>query len=236
MADANPPERFFRDRYGVSDGVLEHVLGSALARRADYGDLYFEFRTTEAAQPRRGPGQEGQQGREPGRRRARRRRREDRLRVHRRRHARRRSSWPRGPPATSRAAAAREQAVAVRVAPSRARPLHAARVAARDAAARARSRCSKPIDRRRARHDPRINNVIASLAIEQKLVMIATADGRLVGDVQPLARLNVTCIAEDAQRPPAGHLRRRRTAAVRLPPRRRPPPALRARGRPPGAS
>jgi TldD protein len=28
--------------------------------------------------------------------------------------------------------------------------------------------------------------------------MIATADGRLVSDVQPLARLNVTCIAEDA--------------------------------------
>src|SRR6185369_16035978 len=49
MADRVKPEEFFRDRYGVSAGALEHVLGSALARRgADDGDLYFEFRTTEA--------------------------------------------------------------------------------------------------------------------------------------------------------------------------------------------
>src|SRR6185369_9511295 len=49
MADRVKPEEFFRDRYGVSAGALEQVLGSALARRgADDGDLYFEFRTAEA--------------------------------------------------------------------------------------------------------------------------------------------------------------------------------------------
>src|SRR6266403_1976046 len=46
MADSTGPERFFSDRYGVSSGALERALGTALARRADYGDLYFEFRTT----------------------------------------------------------------------------------------------------------------------------------------------------------------------------------------------
>src|SRR6266404_5937632 len=48
MADSTGPERFFSDRYGVSSGALERALGTALARRADYGDLYFEFRTTTA--------------------------------------------------------------------------------------------------------------------------------------------------------------------------------------------
>jgi TldD protein len=48
MADPVRPEEFFRDRYGVSAGALEQVLGSALARHADDGDLYFEFRTSEA--------------------------------------------------------------------------------------------------------------------------------------------------------------------------------------------
>ena len=48
MADSVRPEEFFRDRYGVSPGALERVLGSALARHADDGDLYFEFRTSEA--------------------------------------------------------------------------------------------------------------------------------------------------------------------------------------------
>jgi TldD protein len=37
---------------------------------------------------------------------------------------------------------------------------------------------------------------MASFAGEQKAVLVAGSDGRLVGDVQPLARLNVTVIAE----------------------------------------
>ncbi len=48
MAYPIAPERFFRERYDVSDGTIERTLGSALGGRADDGDLYFEFRTTEA--------------------------------------------------------------------------------------------------------------------------------------------------------------------------------------------
>jgi TldD protein len=53
------------------------------------------------------------------------------------------------------------------------------------------------IDREARRHDPRIKNVMASIVFEHKLVMIVTSDGTLVNDVQPLARLSITCIAED---------------------------------------
>jgi TldD protein len=37
---------------------------------------------------------------------------------------------------------------------------------------------------------------LTSFASEHKIVLIMTSDGRVVGDIQPLCRLNVTCIAE----------------------------------------
>ncbi len=46
-------------------------------------------------------------------------------------------------------------------------------------------------------YDSRIKNVMASFATENKIVMIASAEGWMVGDIQPLSRLQVTCIAED---------------------------------------
>jgi len=57
------------------------------------------------------------------------------------------------------------------------------------------------IDAEARRYDPRIKNVMASFNTEYKVVMVATSDGTLIGDVQPLSRLQVTCIAEeDGQR------------------------------------
>src|SRR5215468_9491882 len=47
--DIVQPERFFAERFGVSDRALERVLGTALERRADWADLYFEFRVTQTA-------------------------------------------------------------------------------------------------------------------------------------------------------------------------------------------
>ncbi len=53
------------------------------------------------------------------------------------------------------------------------------------------------IDEEARRYDPRIKNVMASINMEHKVVLVANHEGRMVGDVQPLARLQVTCIAED---------------------------------------
>lgn len=53
------------------------------------------------------------------------------------------------------------------------------------------------IDQEARRYDPRITKVMASLNAESKTMMVATTDGLRVGDVQPLSRLQVTCIAED---------------------------------------
>jgi TldD protein len=48
--------------------------------------------------------------------------------------------------------------------------------------------------------DPRINQVMVSLAATHDIVMVAAADGTLAADVRPLVRMNVTVIAEHAGR------------------------------------
>jgi TldD protein len=52
--------------------------------------------------------------------------------------------------------------------------------------------------------DPRVVQVMAGLASEYDVVLIARADGTLAADVRPLARLSVTVIAEQGGRREAG--------------------------------
>ena len=49
MAVLLDARRFFTERYGLSEAALERVLGTAVGRRADYADCYFEFRVTQTA-------------------------------------------------------------------------------------------------------------------------------------------------------------------------------------------
>src|SRR5579859_4360780 len=41
------PENFFMSRFGMTENSLERILGNALERKADYADLYFEYRSAE---------------------------------------------------------------------------------------------------------------------------------------------------------------------------------------------
>src|SRR5271170_4193297 len=41
------PEQFFLNRFGMNESGLERILGNALQRKADYADLYFEYRSAE---------------------------------------------------------------------------------------------------------------------------------------------------------------------------------------------
>jgi TldD protein len=52
-------------------------------------------------------------------------------------------------------------------------------------------------DRTARAYDPRIREVQASVIDEFKVILIATSAGLLIGDVQPLVRMNVSCIADD---------------------------------------
>src|ERR1700688_4045607 len=42
------PEKFFQQRFGMNEPAFEQILGTALERKADYADLYFEYRNAEA--------------------------------------------------------------------------------------------------------------------------------------------------------------------------------------------
>src|SRR6516164_1348960 len=42
------PEKFFLSRFGMNQSALEGTLGSALERKADYADIFFEYRSAEA--------------------------------------------------------------------------------------------------------------------------------------------------------------------------------------------
>ncbi len=52
--------------------------------------------------------------------------------------------------------------------------------------------------------DPRIVQVMAGLASEYDVVLVARADGTLAADVRPLVRLSVTVIAEQGGRREVG--------------------------------
>jgi len=46
-------------------------------------------------------------------------------------------------------------------------------------------------------YDERIKKVLISFSSEHKIIYVVNSDGIAVGDIQPLSRLNITCIAED---------------------------------------
>ncbi|MCH9673096.1 MAG: metalloprotease TldD [Gammaproteobacteria bacterium] len=52
------------------------------------------------------------------------------------------------------------------------------------------------LDAEARKADPRVRQVIASLAAEQDMVLVANSDGTLAGDVRPLIRVNVSVIVE----------------------------------------
>ncbi len=52
------------------------------------------------------------------------------------------------------------------------------------------------VDDEARRQDPRVSQVMVSLAATQDTILVAGSDGTLAGDVRPLVRLNVTVIVE----------------------------------------
>jgi len=196
MANTTPPDRFFQDRYGVSPTALETTLGSALSRRADYGDLYFEFRTTAAVTLEDGRVKKASKDVSQG--------------VGVRVLAGEKTGYAYSDDvtlATIEQAARTAGHIAGDTGGRQAVALRAARPS-QDLYTLPGSPAETPlpqsialleaIDREARHHDPRVKNVMASLVFEHKLVMIVTSDGTLVSDTQPLVRLSITCIAEDA--------------------------------------
>jgi TldD protein len=193
-ASVPEPKRFFLDRFALDDRVLEDTIGTAIARKADFADLYFEFRVSEgfaledgivkkaAKNISQGAGVRVVAGDKTGCAHS------DDVTVDALRLASQTAQ-------TIADAGGAHQAVAVR--PSRpAHDLYALPHPPLDVGLDDKIALLNQIDVAARRHDPRITNVLASLGIEQKIILVVTSAGLVVGDVQPLVRLSVTCIAE----------------------------------------
>jgi TldD protein len=61
------------------------------------------------------------------------------------------------------------------------------------------------VDRETRRMDPRVVQVMASVTAVHELILIASSDGVLAGDVRPLVRMNVTVIVEQDGRREQGY-------------------------------
>src|ERR1700682_627204 len=190
------PDKFFQSRFGMSEGALERILGAALERKADYADLYFEYRSAEGlsledsivkrtskslshgvgarvcAEDRTGDAYS------------------DEVTVDRMRLA---------------AEAARAIAHGGGVAPPAiqvGRPvtrhsLYELESTPLEVPLEERAKLLNEIDRVAREFDPRVKSVMASFAAERKIMMVVHSEGRISADMQPLCRLSVTVIAED---------------------------------------
>jgi TldD protein len=191
------PERFFAERFDVTPSRIEEVLGGALRGRVDDADIYLEYRVNEelvleeqqvkkaSRHVSQGAGVRAQAGERTG-------------------YAHTDEISLRNLEAAARQARAiADQASTSAVAPAlggRPHDLYAldeppvvtdlekkvALLRDADGAARA--------------FDPRVAQVIVTFASEEVRMLIQTASGWSVGDIRPLARLNVSVIAEDGDR------------------------------------
>ncbi len=190
------PARFFLERFGLTERMLEQIVGSAIARRADYADLYFEFSTGQSLSLEDGIVKSANQHVLQG--------------VGVRVVAGDKTGYAYSDEVTidslqlatrTAQAIAQESGETRAVAVHEARPAHDLYTLPRmplDVRVDDKVDLLNRIDIAARRHDPRIKNVIASIGVEQKFVLIVSAEGFVVGDVQPLVRLNVACIAEEA--------------------------------------
>jgi TldD protein len=187
-------QRFFFDRFGLTQHALERIVGTAAARRADDADLFFEFRTLDSVSleegivkravksVRQGVGVRVLAGDRTGYAHT------DEISLERLELSARTAGCiaeqGSGGCATPVAVTGRGHDLYPVVEPPVATPLED-KVALLDR-----------IDVEARRYDARITNVLASVSTEERLVLVMRADGRIAGDVRPLLHASVCCIAE----------------------------------------
>jgi TldD protein len=186
---------FFLDRYGLTKGDIDKLLAAALARGGDYADLYFEYRVANSVNIEeeivkqatksiaQGVGVRVITGEKTGYAYT------DEIAF----DAIRRAAETASHIARSGGST---QPTGVNATPTKWNSYPVAVPVSSVELAKKIELISQG-DRAARGFDPRIREVQSSLNDELKYVMIATSDGRLVGDIQPLARFGISCIADD---------------------------------------
>ena len=189
------PIEFFTGKFNISISDIESLLGVALSRGGDYADLYFEYATLNSLNleeqiiksanraARLGVGVRVISGEKMGYAYC------DEIDV---------AAIRKAALTAAHIAQSGSGAGPVKVSRSNpARDLYPVTQLIDDEPLPHKIELLNRIDRTSRAFDRRIREAQVSLADEFKLVLIATSEGSLVGDAQPLARMRVMCIADD---------------------------------------
>lgn len=183
------------DQFSLTPRQLEKVLGTALEKQADYADLYFETRTTEAVALEEGLVKKTARNISQG--------------VGVRVLVGEKTGYAHTDDVsleTLQIAAQTAQAISQEsissistIPVSSAHPpqhaLYPLAISPTSIPLTEKIQLLQRIDEEARRYDSRIVNVMASIVVEQKQMLILTSDGVMDADIQPLIRLQVTCIA-----------------------------------------
>lgn len=190
------PEQFFLQKYGLSTSSLESAVGRVLGKRIDYADLYFEYQTSESISLEEGIVKKVSKNTAQG--------------VGVRAIAQEKTGYAYSDDITTDqllVAAKTARHIAEEGGSSSAVPIHPVAAPSRnlypvatppiDVPVEEKIRLLEAMDRIARQYDPRIKKVMASFSSEYKIVLIVNSQGVITGDILPLMRLNVTCIAEE---------------------------------------
>lgn len=187
--------KFFFERFGFNERDLDRLLAAALGRGGDFADLYFEYRLSNVVSLEEGIVKSASKsvsqgvgvrvvvGEKTGYAYT------DEIEFNSILHAARTASHI----ARSIGSA---QVVGVNATPGTSN-LYAVDVPLSDIEVARKIELIRQGDHAARVYDARIREVQSSIADEIKYVMIVSSEGRLVGDVQPLARFSINCIADD---------------------------------------
>ena len=197
MATETLPATFFNDNFGIESNDLQKVLDAALGKKADYADLYFEYRRNEGVGLEEGLVKNCSQSTANG--------------VGVRVLAETKTGYAYTDDITIEniEIAARTAQYIAQNRPSQTpaplgqprgvlHDLYPIKTPVNDIALENKIDLLYEIDKFTRALDSRVKNVFISLGSEYKVILVAASQGMVVGDIQPLTRLNVTCIAEES--------------------------------------
>src|ERR1043166_8844995 len=194
-------QHFFFEHYGLTNQDLERYLAAALSAGGDYADLYFEYLTSTSLMVDESMVKSASQGISAG----------CGVRVvsgertgyaytddlssERILHAARTAALIASAPAKATVAGFQKSA---------ARSLYPVTLPSVDAEISAKVELVMRAEKAARAYDPRIQEVRASYGDELRNILVVASDGTFAEDSQPLARMNVSCIAKTDGNPARG--------------------------------
>jgi TldD protein len=182
--------------YGLDESNLQRVLASMFERRTDYADLYFQYTRSESYSLEEGIVKSGSFGIDQG--------------VGVRAVAGDKTAFSYSDDISeeallqaahtvrsiARSGSAARVRVASQLAPRSHQPLYGTNDPVASLSAAAKVELLERFERMARRRDPRVRQVMATLASEYDVVLVARSDGLIAADVRPLVRVSLTVIAE----------------------------------------